>query len=73
LKSATRRIQDGIRAGAMKALDREVSGSSRKALIPMIDPRSRTSMPSALDSAPKTVPSSTEASTRTVIPPMPPG
>ena len=73
LKSAMCRIQPGIRAGAMKAEDRKVSGSSRKVLIPMIDSRSRTSIPSALDSAPNTVPSSTEATTRTATPPVPPG
>lgn len=67
------RIQEGICAGAMKALDRKVSGSSRKVLIPMMDSRSRTSIPSALDSAPKTVPSRTEARTRTAIPAIPPG
>ena len=52
----------------MNAEDRNVSGSSRKMLSPMMLSRCRTSMPSALDSAPNTVPSRTEATTSTTGP-----
>lgn len=57
----------------MKAEDRKVSGSSRKELIPMVLSRCLISMPTALEAAPKTVPSSTDASSSTSNPPIPPG
>lgn len=72
LKSAMSAIHDGIWAGAMKADERNVSGSSRKVLMPMIDSRCRTSMPIALDSAPKTVPSRIAQTNSTSRPPAPP-
>ena len=57
----------------MNAVDRNVSGSSRKVLMPMIVSRCRTSMPRALDSAPKTVPSSTDGDDQDDTPATPPG
>ena len=63
----------------MNAEDRNVSGSSRNMLRPMMVSRCRTSMPIVLDSALKTVPSSiatddqdSEADRpRRVVPPPP--
>jgi hypothetical protein len=58
---------------AMNADDRNVSGSSRNVLMPMMDSRWRTSMPIVLEKALKTVPSSTEATISRAVPPTPPG
>jgi hypothetical protein len=57
----------------MNAVDRNVNGSSRKMLRPMIDSRCRSVMPNTLDSAPKTVPSSMATTTSAIGPTGPPG
>ncbi|MDQ0579900.1 hypothetical protein [Streptomyces rishiriensis] len=59
----------------MTAPETKGSGSSRNVSTPtpILDSRSRTSTPRAWDSAPKTVPRSTEAPTRTATPTIPPG
>ena len=51
LPSATIRIQCGMSAVAMNAVDRNVSGSSRNVLMPMIVSRCRASMPTVFENA----------------------
>src|SRR5439155_22130053 len=73
LADATACIQPGIRRFAMNAVDRNVSGSNRKTLSPMMLSRCRSVMPNTLDSALNTVPSSIEVTTRSTGPAGPPG
>ena len=57
----------------MNALDRNVSGSSRNVLMPMIVSRCRASMPTVFEKALNTTAISTDATISTRTPATPPG
>src|SRR4029079_4201677 len=73
LTAAAVLIQPGLRSRAMNADERNVNGSSRKMLSPMMVSRWRTSRPIVLESAANTTPTTIDATTSTTSPSTPPG
>ncbi len=73
LNRATVWIHPGARFCAMNTEERNVSGSSTNCTAAITDSSRRSSSPSAIESAPKPVPTSTAIANSTITPPTPPG